>query len=54
MGHTIKDEAIKNASLEAARDVNPIDDIRSCDDYSWKMSEVLVGRAIKTALSRIK
>ncbi len=54
IGHPISDETIKDASLEAAREVSPIDDIRGCADYRCQMSGVLVGRAIKTALSQIK
>ena len=54
IGHPISDETIKDASLEAAREVSPIDDIRGCADYRCQMTGVLIGRAIKTALSQIK
>lgn len=54
IGHPISDETIENASLEAAREVSPIDDIRGCADYRSQMTKVLVSRAIKAALGQIK
>ena len=54
IGQPISDETINAASREAAGEVTPIDDIRSCADYRCQMTGVLVGRAIRTALSRIQ
>lgn len=54
IGQIVSEETIKQACQEAASEVTPIDDIRGSVDYRCQMTRVLVGRAIRTALSRIK
>ena len=54
IGYPINDETIRNASQEAAREVSPRTGLHGSAEYKREMVKVLVTRAIKTALERIK
>lgn len=54
IGYLINDEAIRNASQEAAGEVSPRAGIHGSIEYKREMTKVLVARTIKNALERIR
>ncbi len=53
-GRKLEDNLIEKAGLTASNEASPIDDIRSSIDYRRKMVKVLVGRAVKQAVEKVK
>ncbi len=54
IGKEVSDAIIYDAAVIASKEIDPITDIRSTAVYRREVTKVLVKRAIKTALERVK
>ncbi len=54
IGQHIRKDIISQSSLEAEKEVKPINDLRGSAEYRREMARILVGRAIWKAVERAK